>query len=219
VKRPPPTFLVDTREQTPLPLRSADPLVQVEVCSLGLRGADYTIKGLEHIVRVERKGLDLYPSLGADYPRFKAELLHLQLEVRPLHRCILVEMSAAAFRELVIARGASWSAYLRRINSVAFRYGFPFVWQPSPEDAAVWLVEQGWQLWGRYSNPRLRAAADASIAIPPKGAVGGANLSHEAAAAAGACPVCFRELPKTAIKQRAGREHCPCGRVVTLPRR
>lgn len=213
MRRAPPTFLVDTREQTRLPLEQADSLVQVEVCSLGLRGADYTIKGLEHIVRIERKGLDLYPSLGADYPRFKAELLHLQLEVRPLHRCILVEMTAAAFRELVIARGGSWQAYLRRINSVAFRYGFPFVWQPSPEDAAVWLVEQGWQLWGRYGNPRLLEAASWARSVAPVGVMGGATIAHDAALAAGRCPRCVRPLPRRDMSKHRGDDgRCECGR-------
>jgi len=66
------TVVVDTREQLPLdlsPLRS-------EVGTLA--SGDYTIRGCEHIVRVERKSLDdLLGCVGRERDRFEREVQRL----------------------------------------------------------------------------------------------------------------------------------------------
>lgn len=63
------TAIADTREQTPLDL---SPLK----CELGtLPTGDYTVKGLEHIVCVERKSLsDLMGCIGGGRERFDKEM-------------------------------------------------------------------------------------------------------------------------------------------------
>ncbi len=67
------TAIVDTREQTPL---SLDPL-PVETGTL--QTGDYSIRGLQHFVAVERKSLsDLMGCVGRDRERFEKELDRLR---------------------------------------------------------------------------------------------------------------------------------------------
>jgi ERCC4-type nuclease len=64
--------IIDSREQTPLVL---DPLQTV---TSTLLTGDYSIKGLEHIVVVERKSLaDLVGCVGSDRDRFEREVQRL----------------------------------------------------------------------------------------------------------------------------------------------
>lgn len=64
--------LQDTREQTPLDL---SPL-QVETATLTT--GDYSVRGLESIVAIERKSLsDLMGCIGTDRPRFDREVQRL----------------------------------------------------------------------------------------------------------------------------------------------
>ena len=66
------TAIVDTREQTPL---SLEPL-RVEVA--GLATGDYSVKGLESIVCVERKSLpDLLAVVGVERERFDREVMRM----------------------------------------------------------------------------------------------------------------------------------------------
>jgi ERCC4-type nuclease len=66
------TAIVDTREQTPWRL---DPLA-VEIGTLDT--GDYSLKGLEHVVRIERKSLgDLVSCVGPERERFDREVQRL----------------------------------------------------------------------------------------------------------------------------------------------
>jgi DNA excision repair protein ERCC-4 len=66
------TILVDSREQTPFSL----PQFRVEVTSL--KSGDYSVKGLEHVIAVERKGLiDFLGSLSNDRERFEWQIKRL----------------------------------------------------------------------------------------------------------------------------------------------
>ena len=61
--------LIDSREQTPL---SLSPL-RTEAATLST--GDYSVKGLEHVVVIERKSLsDLIGCVGRDRPRFDREI-------------------------------------------------------------------------------------------------------------------------------------------------
>jgi ERCC4-type nuclease len=77
--------IVDTREQNPLdlsPLRS-----QVGTLETG----DYSVVGLEHVVRIERKSLeDLIGCIGRDRERFDREVQRLLSY--PV-RCLVIESS------------------------------------------------------------------------------------------------------------------------------
>lgn len=66
------TAVVDSREQTPLCL---DPL-KIEVS--GLSTGDYSVKGLENVVAVERKSLaDCIACVGQERERFEREIQRL----------------------------------------------------------------------------------------------------------------------------------------------
>jgi DNA excision repair protein ERCC-4 len=77
--------LIDTREQTPL---SLDPL---RTESATLATGDYSLKGLESHVCIERKSLDdLLGCVGRDRARFERELQRML--AYPV-RCLLIESS------------------------------------------------------------------------------------------------------------------------------
>ena len=77
------TILIDTREQLPF----AFPGMTTEVTSLPT--GDYSIKGMESIVAIERKSLeDLVGSCGCDRDRFDREIQRLL--AYPV-RCLVVE--------------------------------------------------------------------------------------------------------------------------------
>ena len=79
--------IVDTREQLPL---SLDPL-RTEAGTLAT--GDYSLKGLEHHVCIERKSLDdLLGCVGRDRERFERELQRML--AYPV-RCLLVEATWA----------------------------------------------------------------------------------------------------------------------------
>lgn len=79
------TAIVDTREQNPLNL---SPLRMV---TQGLETGDYSVLGLEHVVRVERKSLeDLIGCVGRDRERFDREVQRLLSY--PI-RCLVIESS------------------------------------------------------------------------------------------------------------------------------
>lgn len=64
--------IVDSREQNPLDL------APLQVAVDGLDTGDYSIRGLEHVVRVERKSLpDLVACVGRERERFDREVMRL----------------------------------------------------------------------------------------------------------------------------------------------
>jgi len=64
--------IIDTREQAPLDLSPFSTVTD------GLDTGDYSIRGLEHVVAVERKSLaDLVACCGRERDRFERELLRL----------------------------------------------------------------------------------------------------------------------------------------------
>ena len=68
-------LIVDTREQAPLFQPESEPWIISETLKTG----DYSIKGFEGQVVIERKGLsDLFTSLGKNRERFKRELKRME---------------------------------------------------------------------------------------------------------------------------------------------
>jgi len=67
------TFIIDTREQLPLSLRP----FKTETASLTT--GDYSVRGLEHLISVERKSLsDFVQCVGRERSRFERELQRLK---------------------------------------------------------------------------------------------------------------------------------------------
>ncbi len=77
------TAIIDTREQRPLTLQINPKLVlKSETATLGT--GDYSVKGLENIIAIERKSLDdLMGCIGTGRERFEREMLRMRgFEVR-----------------------------------------------------------------------------------------------------------------------------------------
>ena len=71
-------ILVDTREQSPFPFTNIEPFDVIPTEYTCLRTGDYSIKGFESRITVERKSIpDLYSSIGADRERFEREMVRL----------------------------------------------------------------------------------------------------------------------------------------------
>ena len=69
-------FIVDTREQRPYDFACITPPPAVEVATLG--AGDYSLKGFEDQVAIERKSLsDAFGTFGAGRKRFERELERL----------------------------------------------------------------------------------------------------------------------------------------------
>lgn len=83
-----PTVIIDTREQWPLEFTG----MPTEIGTLTT--GDYSIRGLEHLVAVERKSLDdLLACVGRDRDRFKRELQRLRAY---RFRLLIIESDAAS---------------------------------------------------------------------------------------------------------------------------
>ena len=87
VKEIAPTVVIDSREQSPLVFGN----LPAEVGTLDT--GDYSVRGLEHLIAVERKTLgDLLGCVGKDRSRFKRELQRLRAY---RFRLLVVETDAA----------------------------------------------------------------------------------------------------------------------------
>jgi hypothetical protein len=79
------TAIVDTREQLPFDL------APLGVMAGTLAAGDYSVRGLEHLVAIERKSLsDLIACCGTERERFERELQRLLAYPT---RCVIVEAS------------------------------------------------------------------------------------------------------------------------------
>lgn len=93
-----PVILIDTREQDPFTFAN----LPSEPGTLDT--GDYSVRGLEHLVAVERKSLDdLLACVGRERDRFKRELQRLRAY---RFRLLIVEASAADLEQGVYPQGA-----------------------------------------------------------------------------------------------------------------
>jgi ERCC4-type nuclease len=147
------TIVIDTREQTPL--RFSDD-VSVEV--KGLNVGDYSAKGLERHVVVERKSLpDLVASLTTERERFEREVFFMRSIP---YRCLVVEAGfleamqgrwrARATPKAVIASLASWSG----------KYCLPVMFCGDPAGTAVYV-----ETFIKQAVRNIRATLEATSVI------------------------------------------------------
>lgn len=144
-------LVVDSREQSPLDF-SPFPDCQVERGALST--ADYSIKGLEHIVGIERKSeSDLLGSLTQGRERFERELARL----RPFAlRAVVVESSW-----MQLARGEYRSrmqphACLQSILGLSVRFDVPFLFVETHK-AAAYTVYHLFRHFLKQREEELRA--------------------------------------------------------------
>jgi DNA excision repair protein ERCC-4 len=139
------TILIDTREQTPLVF------TRLSSERGTLPTGDYSIRGLETRFAIERKSIpDLVACCcGANRERFEAELVRLR--GYDFRRLLIVgapaEISTARYRSSIAPR-AVWAT----LHAFEVRYGLPFVFALTPDEAAM-RVEQ-WAVW--YWRERLK---------------------------------------------------------------
>ena len=130
-----PVVVVDTREQTPLPI------VRLATVRAGLLTGDYSIRGLEHLFAVERKSIpDLVSCCcNSNRERFENELHRLR--GFRFRRLLIVgrreEVEAGAYRSQIAPR-----AVLGSLAAFEVRYDIPVVWEPDPAAAARRV--EGW---------------------------------------------------------------------------
>lgn len=127
--------VVDTREQTPWNLSAA--LFEVEVATL--RTGDYTIRGFEDRLALERKSLgDFVQTVTRDWLRFRKELYRLAaFDVA----AVVVEADVAAVMEHRYESDADPASVLGRANGILLDHGVPVFWW-GPRATCTVMVER-----------------------------------------------------------------------------
>jgi len=127
-----PTIIIDTREQDPLTFRN----LPTEPGTLAV--GDYSIKGLEHLIAVERKRLeDLLACVGRERERFERELSRMRAY---RYRHLVVETDSKTLlsgrwqRSKVTAAAACGS-----LAAWAARYGVCVWFAGDHEQAGLWV--------------------------------------------------------------------------------
>ena len=153
-----PTLLIDSREQTPLSFTNFTHEVST------LPTGDYSVKGLEDTITVERKSVsDLIGSLTSGRERFQREV---QRMLAHRSRTLLIVGNGTDPRTTITdgdyrsqARPQSILASLASIEAkgVAVKYS------PSPEDAARWIETLAWYSW----RSQQIAAGNGTPKTPP----------------------------------------------------
>lgn len=144
----------DSNEQDPFPF--VHPVQQQNLHKDGLTG-DYTIKGMEKIVCLERKrGEELWGCLGSKREFFKHQLE--RMAAYPI-RILLVEGSLEDFSHKPRYSQLTWSLVSYRLMRWTIRHAIP-IWFLGPRSAAsVRLVEdQLTAIWDLYRRDRKMLA-------------------------------------------------------------
>ncbi len=152
---PSPTIIIDSREQTPFEFTN----MPSEPGTLDT--GDYSVKGLEHRVTVERKSLeDLLACCGRDRDRFKRELQRMRAY---RFRLLVVEASAAELE------AGEWRSKLKpahvmgSLSAWMIQYELP-IWLAGTHEAGARFVERFLYQAAR----RIAAEAQAFDASPAK---------------------------------------------------
>ncbi len=146
-----PVIVVDSREQAPLRFENlpAEPGT--------LDTGDYSIRGLTHLIAVERKSLnDLLACVGRDRDRFKRELQRLRAY---RYRLLVLEADAAALEAGVWQSHVKPSHVLGSLAAWTAQYGLP-VWLAGSHEAAGRFVEKF-----LYQSARAVAAEAQAVGI------------------------------------------------------
>lgn len=151
-----PILIQDTREQ--LPFRFDAEKVRVEVACLP--AGDYSVKGYECRVAVERKSLeDLVGTVIRAKGRFERELDKL---VECDRAWIVVEGSLTDLHEHHFRSMVHPSAVIGSCVAIAVDYGIPVLWADDAEKAAD-LTQR---LLIRYHDNAMRDARQSEMAFP-----------------------------------------------------
>lgn len=131
------TVVVDTREQTPLPI------TRLPTIRAGLYSGDYSVAGLESVFAVERKSIADFVGccLAANRERFERELHRLRGFA--FRRLLIVgtraEIEAGEYRSKIKPESV-----LATIHCFEYRYNIPVVWCDTPELGAAQVEFWAW---------------------------------------------------------------------------
>lgn len=137
-----PTILIDSREQTPLTFTN----FHTEVATLST--GDYTAKGLEDIITVERKSIqDLVGSLTSNRERFQREIQRM-LAYRSRTLLIIGDGSDPQqdIRNGAYRSQAKPQSILASLASIEAK-GVSIKFASTPEAAARWVEHLAWYAW------------------------------------------------------------------------
>lgn len=146
-----PTIIVDSREQTPWKFSN----LPTEPGSLAT--GDYSVRGLEHLIAVERKSLDdLLANVGRERARFCRELQRLRAF---RFRCLVIEASYSDLERGEWRSKVQPSAVLGSLAGWQARYSLPVMLVGDHESAARFAERY------LYQCARLVAQENAAIAV------------------------------------------------------
>ncbi len=130
-------IVIDTREQDGLFQKLPKGLVVVRDT---LKYADYSVRGFEDQVAIERKSLpDLWSSLTVDADRFKRELEAL---VKYERKWLLIEALESSYLSFQDGRKIHPNSIRGALVSIEVRLGIP-VWQSESRAAAErWVIDR-----------------------------------------------------------------------------
>lgn len=151
---PKPVVLVDTREQEPFPLHANHPnWIGGERC-VALKTGDYTVEGMEHLLRLERKSLaDLVACTVTYRERFVAACDRL---ARFPHKAILIEATLegikGGFERFGIPSLVHPNAVCGTLGAIETKFGIPIIFTSMVRDlaterAAGWLSKHFTYWW------------------------------------------------------------------------
>ncbi len=128
-----PVIVVDTREQDPWSFRD----LPTEPGSLS--SGDYSIKGLEHLISVERKSLpDLLACCGYERARFKRELQRLRAY---RFRCLVVETDYSTLERGGWRSKIQPASVLGSLAAWTAQYSIP-IWLAGNRESAAGFAER-----------------------------------------------------------------------------
>jgi ERCC4-type nuclease len=133
-------LVLDTREATEDPLFLPRPYKGLTIVRDTLSTGDYSIRGFESQIAVERKKLyDLLNCLGKDRDRFKREMQRLQ---EYEWKAVAVETS----EDELLYQHHDFSlmdpnSVRQSIVSIEIRFGVPFYFNPSREKLERWILD------------------------------------------------------------------------------
>jgi len=136
-------IVVDTREQRPFTFTCVDPVPTVEVATL--KAGDYSLKGFENQVAVERKSLsDTFGTFGQGRARFERELERLSIM---RFASVVIEADWDTIIRTPPARSKLLpKTVVRSIAAWQIRYGVHFTVCPNRAFAEKWT----WILLSRF---------------------------------------------------------------------
>jgi ERCC4-type nuclease len=134
---PLPTIIIDSREQTPLAFTN------LASETAGLLTADYSVKGMEDLIGIERKTIaDLVASLTSGRARFSNELHRLR---GYRFRRLLIIGHRSEIEQHRYRSRATPKAILASLHAVEARYDLPVIF--SPDQSAAALTIERWAFW------------------------------------------------------------------------